>query len=294
MIYLILALLCGSTFAIIFKIFQLKKVDTMLAITVNYGVSFLLGMIINFSGGEPINPLKATWLPMALVMGLMLMSAFVLMSISTRHSGVGVTTISARVALIVPVIGSYLVLPNQPEPSWFAILMILVALVLVFWSKEDDSKKINAKTILFPISVFLAFGMSNFFLKYSQYNISEKYASVTPTMQNELTTLTATIFFAAMAFSLLLYLLDKKREKKVKFKSIFGGTILGIINFFTVYLILTALGEVSAAIFFPIYNIGIVLIALFVGMVFFKEKLKITQIIGVCLAIIAIVLFFNT
>ncbi len=47
MIYLLIAVLCGSMSVILFKIFSRKGVDAMAAVTVNYFTAFVLGWVLN-------------------------------------------------------------------------------------------------------------------------------------------------------------------------------------------------------------------------------------------------------
>ena len=53
---------------------------------------------------------------------------------------------------------------------------------------------------------------------------------------------------------------------------------------------LKALGVMDASLFYPLYNVGVVLISLLVGVLFFKESLRPVQIGGIVLAGAAIVL----
>ena len=94
MIYLLLAILCGSTFAVLFKVFSLRHFDTLQAVAVNYLTAFLLGIAFNLSGGTGgVNPFDYGWWWIALLMGVGFMAAFVLMSLSTARSGVAVTPV---------------------------------------------------------------------------------------------------------------------------------------------------------------------------------------------------------
>ena len=55
---------------------------------------------------------------------------------------------------------------------------------------------------------------------------------------------------------------------------------------------LRALGVMSTGLYYPLYNIGIVLVAALAGILFFNERLKWAQVAGLVLAVAAIALSF--
>ncbi len=299
MIYLLIAVLCGSMSVVLFKIFARKGVDTMPAVTVNYATAFLLGCLLNMKGGGAVNPFAERWFMWAVVMGALFIGAFVLMSRSTAAAGVAVTSISARASLIVPVVLSSLLFGAAEQPAWDAIGVIAAALALILWRRGERGGG-GACGWLLPVAVMLSFGVCHFLLKYVQSGIEERCAA--EQVQSQFAALTSAIFLSAMVLGVLMSVAARRAERRAGSAAkpgcgfgrgeIAGGVALGAANFFSTYLVLYALQSLPAVVFFPVYNVGVVLVTTAVGVVCFGERLRGVQIAGMCLAIAGIVLFF--
>lgn len=286
MLYLLLAIVCAATYSVLFKLFACRDVDSLQAIAFNYLTATILGVVLSLGGGVESGMVLGVgeWC-LAAVMGVMFMAAFVLMARSTALSGVAVTTVAARVSLIIPVVCSYLFLPNQMEPRWVAIGVIILALIMVIWTPaKGDAKdrKGGAGGVLLPLGVFLLFGANNFCLKWAQSGLSAEGAAAQ---------LSAAIFlFAAVASGG--YYLWTRRERRFSWQALGGGVVLGASNFFTTYFMFLGLESLPSGLFFPIYHIGIVALVTAVGLLFFGERLVARQVLGLVVAAAGIVAFF--
>jgi drug/metabolite transporter (DMT)-like permease len=71
-----------------------------------------------------------------------------------------------------------------------------------------------------------------------------------------------------------------------------GGLVLGTVNYFSVYALLRALNSdgLPASFFFPVNNLGVVLLALLLSGLLFKEKPDPKQKAGIGVSLIAILL----
>ncbi len=79
---------------------------------------------------------------------------------------------------------------------------------------------------------------------------------------------------------------------KFELKSVAAGIILGVPNYFSIFFIIKALETniLKSAQLFPVLNISNVVLTALVGLLAFKEKLNLLNVIGVLLAIISILL----
>lgn len=296
MLYLLLAIVCASTYSVLFKLFACRDVDSLQAIAFNYLTATLLGVLLSFgdmSAGVVLG--RREWL-LSAVMGVMFMAAFVLMARSTARSGVAVTTVAARVSLIIPVVCSYLFLSEGAEPRWGAIVVIMMALVMVIGgpkrksgAKQSDHRGAETRgrngalsAVLLPLSVFVLFGANNFCLKWAQSGMDSDAGA---------SQLSAAIFLVAAIASALYYLLTT-RERRFSWRSLGGGVLLGVANFFTTYFMFLGIAELPSGVFFPIYHVGIVALATTVGVWLFGERLSWVQIAGLGVAVVGIVAFF--
>ncbi len=285
MLYLLLAIVCAATYSVLFKLFACRDVDSLQAIAFNYLTATLLGVGLSLGdleGGVVLTPRE--W-GLSVVMGVMFMAAFVLMARSTAISGVSVTTVAARVSLIIPVVCSYLFLPNQVEPRWVAIGVIILALVMVIWTPSKGDLKEQRRGlggVLLPLGVFLLFGANNFCLKWAQSGLEAEAAT---------SQLSAAIFLFA-ALSSGGYYFAATRKRSFSWQSLVGGVLLGVANFFTTYFMLLGLGAMPSGVFFPIYHIGIVALVTTCGVALFRERLGVMQVVGLVVAASGIVAFF--
>ena len=286
MLYLFLAIIAASTYSILFKLFACREIDSLQAIAFNYLTAALLGIAFSFSTLSEGIVLGGVEWGLSVVMGVMFMAAFVLMARSTKRVGVSVTTVAARVALIIPVVCSYLLIPNQMEPRWGAIVVILLALVMVIWQPKPKGEKSGRRgmvgSLLLPLGVFLLFGANNFCLKWAQNRMTESGAAEQ---------LSAAIFLAAAILGVIYYLVASP-ERRFSWKAMLGGVALGVANFFTTYCMILGLAELPSGVFFPIYHVSIVALVTVLGVAIFGERLSKVQIAGLIVAALGIVAFF--
>ena len=285
MIYLVIAILFGSLFAILFKLFQQHGIDSLQAIGVNYVVAAAIGVVGSVAQEAQVVAL-GSWAPWALVAGLFMMAGFVTMNYATRWHGVAVSTIAARVAFVVPVLCAYLFLGSD-EPQWLASVLVIVSLFLIFPSRGVVSS-VSQRWFL-PLLVFLSYGVANFMLKYCQQLVAQAGGS-----DADLSLVSAFAFVAAIVFTMIYYFsLPSSQRQPFAWRNVWAGLVLGIVNMGCTYFLLKSLMVIDSAIFYPIYNISIVLIASVVGRWYFGERLSIQQYVGIIIALAAIVLFFK-
>lgn len=293
-IFLIIATVCAAMFSILFKIFHVKGVDSGQAIFFNYLTAFVIGGLFSLHGELAVNPLKAHWLVPVLILGFIFMAGMILLSDSTRRVGVAISTVCSRASMVIPIIVSYLMIEGSDKPRWLLIGLVIVAMSLTVWTgTPDDGRKYSLRDIMSPIVVFIAFGLSNSFLKVLQYQVTvaDTEAGLTEqAINSELSLVTASVFFVAMllcSYSFFTKGPDGKRIP-VTFKNIVGGMALGLVNYLCTYTLMLAMKSIDSSILFPIHNIGIVAIGAFVGLWAFKEKMRTHQVIGMILAAISI------
>jgi len=300
MIYLLIAAVCGTLFSIIFKVCQRRGVDTMQAILFNYVTGILVAWIPLFikqaSGGpEVVNPFAQNWIWLALLQGFFFMSGFIVMALSTRHCGVALTTVAARASLIIPVILSWILLAG-PAPQWIPVTLVIIALVIIAFGKkaENSGKATEWKAFTLFFFVFLFYGIADFSLKAVQNTVSLQYGNDSTLVNRQLTALTGTIFLMAALLSLLVVLFRPKSQRKAwSWRPVVAGGLLGLANLACTTCILRSLTILPAGTFFPLYNIGIVILGTLAGILLFKEKIRPVQYLGLLLAIVAIILFFR-
>lgn len=264
----------------------------MQAIAFNYLTAFVLGGVVNgASEGLTTVPAVAWWLS-AVVLGVMFMGAFVLMARSTARSGVTITTAASRVSLVLPVVGAWLLWPEGESVRWTAIAVIVCALVLmlvprahkVAGTEVKDNRPHGGMSLwLYPLGVWVLFGLNNFGLKWAQ----ERFVG-----PEESAAYSAMIFLFAGVAAWLWWLVGSKGPKRVTLRNMGGGVALGVANFGVTYFMLRGLAQMSATTFFPIYHTSIVALVAMVGVGAFGERVAWWQIVGLVMAAAGEVMMF--
>ena len=301
-VYLLLAIIFGSLFSILFKLFQRYSINSLQAILFNYLTAFLITAIPFIrdilSGGIETEGCQLTpsGYLFACVVGLLFMLGFIVMDRSTWRCGVALTTVTARSSLVLPVVFSWLLL-SQPMPDWLYISMIIIAMLLIIVPnrQQEHQKKLSAsddvrrhKAAWALVSIFLVYGTSDFTLKYAQSCISTDSAPSASDCQ--LSMLMCCIFAVACLASVITCAARHAFRQGVSWKNIGGGMALGLANNLCTTFMLLALGKMPTGLFYPLYNIGIVVVSSFAGICLFHERIKKLQVVGIILAAIAITL----
>ncbi|MBQ0090224.1 MAG: hypothetical protein KBT27_12940 [Prevotellaceae bacterium] len=307
MVYLISAIIFGSLFAVMFRLFQQNNINSEQAIMFNYLTGLILSLIpiISNYNAIPTGGLYTYILSyrtlFALVQGTFFVGGFIIMAWSTWRSGVALTTVAARASLILSITFCWLFL-GQSAPSWIPITLIVIALLLIILPNKPQERNIHhtksksarkRKAAFSLIAVFLFYGISDFSLKFVQHSVERDFANNTTMIELQLNILTTTIFVMAAILSFIYCLLKGYfKTQPLQWKTFFGGLVLGIINIGCTSYTLRALGFFSTSTFYPLYNISTVILATIIGIIFFKEKIKWLQIMGLLFAIVAIALSF--
>lgn len=281
MIYLILCIISSSLLMVVFKIAGRRNIDNYLMIVINYLVASLLGYTI---GGFPRHNLfKESWLPFAIIIGILFILIFLVMARSTQISGISATTIASKMSVILPI--SFSIIYFAEAVNVLKILGILLALLAVFLTVYKGNKKGRVPVInsWLPLILFFGSGLIDSLIKYTQESFLEPGNTIL---------FTSTLFLIA-AIGGLLYLPFRKAELKSTFSKevIIAGIILGIINFGSLFgIVMTLESHVfDGSIIFGINNIGIVLLSVLIALIVFSEKLSLLNKFGVALSVISII-----
>ncbi|RYD83326.1 MAG: hypothetical protein EOP53_01180 [Sphingobacteriales bacterium] len=291
MIYLILSILCTSIIYLIFELFQRFKVNLFPAIVLNY---FTCTLIAPLFGELPYNQyllqLPRDLFLFGMLLGASFIGVFYLMSSTTQLLGVAAGTIVSRMSMIIPASFGLFYL-HEP----FTIVKgigVLLALSAIYFTvgleRAENSQSHIAKSkkmLWLPFAAFIGVGLVDTLLKISQVRFFGNRAD---------TNFVGFTYFWALITGLLIIIFFRKQDLKllVKPKNLLWGFILGIPNYFSIYLFFKALStpNLHASTIFPVNSVGIVAFSTVAAIIFLKEKLNKFKIIGLSLAIAAILL----
>lgn len=274
MLYFISSLLCSVSILSLFKIISNYKLENLPVIVVNYVICVLL----SFSFALPItfDAQNSSWMIWAIALGFTFFYGFQFFAVSSQKAGIAVTSVAANISLIIPVLIGFFV---YHEPFKMGILTgILIAIFsffLIFQTKEKNTN--TQSTWIYPLLIFLFNGANNSMTKQGEHlgAASQPYVFVGIT------------FIVALILSSM-HLVKKSNANAFNKQNIIAGVSLGLLNFFSSFLFLIAMSHYKSTTFFPAYNLSYILLAAFIGVLIFKEKLKLINYIGIAIALVAI------
>ena len=282
MLDLALSVLCSSLIFVVFKLFAVYKINTLLAIVTNYVVACCCGLVF-YPQSVSLSKLSAQpWFLGTLLLGVLFILIFNIMAKSSQINGVGVTSVATKMSLVIPVL--FAVLYYNEVLSIFQVMGVVLALAAVYLASIKTNLELERSHLWLPLLVFLGSGIIDTSIKFMQ----EGYLT-----DSEYPIFSSTVFSAA-AFSGLVFLGTTHLKKPMAFnlKSVLGGICLGIPNYFSIFFLLRALNHenLNSSSVFTINNVAIVLFSTLLGIVLFKEHLSTKNWLGVGLAVISIVL----
>jgi drug/metabolite transporter (DMT)-like permease len=285
MMSLILTILFTSLILVQFKLYPKYGINTFQSIVFNYVTAFTCGFLFFGDGWIPGAASHGNWPVLAIVCGILFISVFLLMGLSSQRNGVAMTSVAVKMSMALTLL---FMIKFYDEPlSVLKIVGILFAFFGVFLMAYEKKESSNAKShtwmlaIIFVGSAFLDV-ILNYFQKTELSNISNP-------------------LFCAIGFGIsgiigILVLVIKIAAGKEKFevKNVFSGVLLGIPNFFSIYFLLDAYKTCnwSDSTVLSIMNVSIVIISALIGFLAFKENATKQKIGGLIASVLAIVMLY--
>ena len=287
-ILLIIAILIFVSIFFIFRLFSNYKIDNYQALIVNYGIATALAFMF-YNGEMPVTEIvNQDWFLPASILGVLFASSFLVFAISTQKMGMAITSVASKMSVIIPVTAGVLMYENESLSTIEIIgLAFAMASFYLIFKKDKKEESSNIKYILLPIIVLVLSGINDTLMKY----IREIHFNISNSTLNSEILFVGSLFAVSFISSLVLFgipIIIKK--SKIEMKNIIAGSILGFFNFFSAFTMFKAMGYFPSAVFFPIFNVGIVSLSALLGILFFKEKLSKINYIGLVFALGAILM----
>lgn len=303
MLNLILAIICSSTIALVFKFSESSNLNRYAVTTVNYAaasaVSFFQVILsgVGFPNSDDFNSFfsqfsnvlkeagsfdssasKGWAVFLGLLMGVFFFLAFIFYQRSVRESGVGLSGAFSKLGIMLPVLLSMFLWGEYPFGfQWYGIALTVFAIIIINLPSLDAKfSSMNFKFSLFLLFIFG--GLSEFSNKiYQKYGLAD-YKSL----------FLLCIFFSAFILSLIT-LFTSLKNKKPSFKELFTGIAVGVPNLFSSFFLIAALGTIKSSVAYPVYSLGSIILITFGGIIIFREKPEKKEILGIIISSVAII-----
>lgn len=288
MLLLILCIVVNALIGVVFKLFDTYKIHTLPAIVVNYYVCVLTSIAVTGSMTITSDTISEPYLPYAMGLGLCFILVFDVVARTVGSFGIVVASIFQKMSLIAPTIVAIVFFGEVL--SWPKGVGILSAVASIFLITGIMTKGVKGQHTwgdwILPIITLIGSSVIDVSLFMIQRHAIADSADIG---------FIATLFgTAALTGTILLGYKVLRGQQKVALRDITGGVLLGVPNFFSIYLLLALLSDGwDGSQIFPINNVGILALSALIGFVFFKEALTKYRIAGVVLSILAIFMIAN-
>lgn len=283
---LIFSILGSSFIFVLFKSFPRYGIDTLQAVIANYFVAFSCGMLL-FAPHFPANELLFRVLPFTVICGILFISLFILMGLSSQKNGVSSTSVAVKMSMALSVLGVLFVLSERLTLSTLASLFLALLGVYFVSFQRDKAQKTSGVWML----VVLFFGSAGLDLVL--------YCSRSLWLPKGFHEgVFASLGFLTAGILGLIYFCYQQIIGKSKFhlKSWGAGIALGIPNYFSIYLLVKAYGSLGLTPqqVLSFANVGVVISSALLGIVVFREGFSWRKIVGLVLSVAALMLSLFT
>lgn len=293
MIYIGLTVIASVFLLLVFKWFDRFKVNTFYAILVNYLTAAITGILFSKSTFSISQVYTADWLKVALPLGLLFIVIFYLISLTAQKISIATASVANKMSVAMPVLFSVLFLQQHIGPlKWVGIALALASVYLTTKVKHHVGVVSTRSLMWLPLAVFIGSGLIDIAINAANafYIRSSGDSSL----------FSVCTFLSAFCFGGLILVMGYWRPswaitpplngRSEIIKALIGGIGLGIPNYFSIYFIFKSLevNVLSSAELFPLLNVSNVVLAALLGFLLYKEKLSPINLLGILLAVVAI------
>ncbi|HRW63831.1 MAG TPA: hypothetical protein P5132_10095 [Bacteroidales bacterium] len=293
MIFLVLSIISSAAIYVIFKYLDRFKINTFNIIIINYITAAILGILLTKTQIDVFSIYKNAWFPFSIIIGILFIIMFVIIAKSSQIVGIAITTISNKMSVIIPIIVSLIIDPNDILTGFKATGIILAVLAVFLSVYRKRKVEFDPRNIYLPIILFLGMGLVDSFVKYAQqFYVADDILPV----------FTVVLFAMAALAGLTTKFIRKTSFKELyKPKTMAWGLALGISNYGSLYFLIKALNykqdtgfTMDGSIVFGINNLGVIALSVIIGLLVFKEKFLKINWVGIILSFIAIYILSKT
>ncbi|SHG83626.1 hypothetical protein SAMN05443549_10783 [Flavobacterium fluvii] len=276
MLFLILSVICSVTVGVIFKIARKYNASATQIVASNYVFALVL-CYLSFSPDLTVLDASSPW-EILVPLGILLPVVFLFLATSIKHMGIVKTDVAQRLSLIISILGAWLFFGEQFSGLKLTALLFGFPAIVLILDKPTENKE---NKWIYPALVLLGFGAIDLLFK---------QIALTSTLP-----FTSSLFVIfSMALVLMIFFNAYEilfQKAKMDFKSIIFGGLVGVFNFGNILFYLKAHQAFTQnpSTVFAGMNMGVIVIGSLVGIFIFKEKVTKQNIIGLFLALLAVV-----
>src|SRR5690606_9995558 len=280
MTYLILSILCSVAVSVLLKVARRQGIDIRQAIAFNYVMACALTWFLLAPALAPKAGHQFPWLLFA-VLGIILPVLFMIMSRGVEYAGIVRSDAAQRLSLFLTVLASFVLFGEALSVNrGLSLALAFAALFCLLWKPADTTPRTSVRQgALYLFLIWLGYGVVDMLFK----QIAK----------------TGTAFSSGLFLSFVLagvimfgYLLVRRTQWNGR--SVLGGLLLGLLNFCNILFYIRAhqTFHENPTLVFTVMNIGVISLGTIVGAVVFREKISRINLLGIGLAIVAVLTLY--
>lgn len=276
---LILAIVFPVISVALFKEFEKREVNSLQAIIFNYFGAVIIGLFLFITPNQLTEINSQPWFYSSIFVGFLFLLNFYLIAKAAIINGISIATFSNKISLIIPVLFTVIYLNESlTYLKWIGILLALGSIYLI--TRSNNQEENNRMKFVFPLLIFLFTGILESLINWTQKTHFQT--------SDEVSYFTISSFGISLVFGILILLIQ---WKKIELKNLIAGLILSVPNTLGVFFFIQALNQNSnSSSILPVLHIGSLTLAVVIGYFVYKEKINRINLIGIGVAIAAIIL----
>ncbi|MGH7926864.1 MAG: EamA family transporter [Candidatus Binatia bacterium] len=282
MIFLLLAVLGSGLIPVLFRAFHDWRVNVLWAIPINYLFCVLVGSVWGGQALDLSTLPSQPWVGLALLQGVILAVNFFLLAYTAQRAGVSVAALASRLSVAIPSLLAFAIYGDSVNAFKAAgLAAALLSLYLCTASERTSATPRPVAVTMLPLLVFFTFGCYFTVIKYAQVRYLDETTYHPYVMSG---------FLFAFLTSLAICLKGVLRRVDFRVNHLFGGVLLGFVNYVAVYALvkMLALQGWQSSQLYPIYSVGVVGVSSLLAMIFFREHLSRQKTVGLAIGLIAV------
>ena len=283
MLYVFLSICCSVMVSVLFKLARRYQIDVLQAITWNFTAAIILLVVIN-KPQITLQTFSTASIYPYIALGILLPVLFLMIAASIRISGIVLTAIVERLALFIPLVISYIVFNKPLNTIELTAIALSVGAILFIISWKRTAKRSSGGWV-YLTAIFVGMGIILTLLRQVSQNAIPNNTSL------------LIVFSIAFIVSLIFLGIHIARKKtRFSWPHILIGWIMGFafFGYITFNLQIHQAMSTQPRAAFSALNVGIITLAMMVGLFIFNERLTKLNKVGIFLALIAIIVIANT
>ena len=264
---------CSVVVSILLKWGKNKGFDPIQMISWNYASASLLCYVWFKPDLSHVSVSNTPWW-LIIALGVLLPSVFLFLAKSLQYAGIVKTEIAQRLSVILSLLAAYFIFQEQfNQLKILGVVLGLAAVMCILFTNASGGGEGQKQAVWYLALVWFGYALIDVLLKY------------TTGLGVQFSVALSLMFICAFLLSVGYVAVTTKNIGLTK--NVVAGLCLGVLNFANIALYVKAhlLLKDSPAVVFAGMNIMVVLLGVFSGLLFFKEKLKLATAIGLVLGI---------